>query len=58
MVLLLLLGGVRGVNLTFEGNGYDDSNSNPWTGLFAFSQSANTLGKGMNSIILNPTMGK
>ena len=29
-----------------------------WTRLIAFSHSTNTLGKGMNPIILPPTMGK
>ena len=30
----------------------------PWTRLTAFSHSTNTLGKGMNPIILPPAMGK
>ena len=34
------------------GNKHDDPISKSWTGLFAFSHSADTLGKGMHLIIL------
>ena len=38
------------------GNGHDDTSSNP--GRDCISHSTNTLGKGMNPIILPPAMGK
>ena len=38
------------------GNGHVDTSSNP--GPDCISHSTNTLGKGMNSIILPPAMGK
>ena len=41
--------GVRGVMVIVLGNGHGDTSSNPGT---------NTLGKGMNPIILPPAMGK
>ena len=37
-------------------NGHNDTNSNP--GRDCISCSTNTLGKGMNPIILPPAMGK
>ena len=49
-------GGARGVMVIIAGIGHGDMNSNP--GLIAFSHSTNTLGKGMNPIILPPAMGK
>ena len=39
-----------------EGDNVVLTSSNP--GLIAFSHSTNTLGKGMNPIILPPAMGK
>ena len=39
------------------GNGHDDTSSNPGPG-YCISHSTNTLGKGMNPIILSPAMGK
>ena len=41
------LGGARGVMVIVVGNGHGNSSSNP-----------DTLGKGMNPIILPPAMGK
>ena len=38
------------------GIGHGDTSSNP--GLIAFSHSTNTLGKGINPIILPPAMDK
>ena len=49
-----LLGGARGVMVIFKGNGHGNSSSNP----DCISHSTNTLGKGMNPIILLPAMGK
>ena len=49
-------GGARGVMVTVAGIGHGDTSSNP--GQIAFSHSTNTLGKGMNPIILPPAMGK
>ena len=46
-------GGARGVMVIVVGNGHGDSSSNP-----GISHSTNTLGKGMNPIILPPAMGK
>ena len=43
-------GGARGVMVSVVGNGHGDT--------IAFSHSTNTLGKGMNPIILLPAMGK
>ena len=42
-------GGAHGVMVIFVGNRHSDMSSNP---------STNTLGKGMNPIILPPAMGK
>ena len=47
-------GGVRGVIVTIVGNGYSGPNGNP----VCISDSANTLGKGMNPIILSSAMNK
>ena len=51
-----ILGDARGVMVIVVGNGHDDMNSNP--GRDCISHSTNTLGKGMNPIILPPAMGK
>ena len=51
-------GGVRGVVVIVVGNGHGDTSSNPGRGLNCISHSTNTLGKGMNPIILPPAMGK
>ena len=40
------------------GNGHSDTSSNPRRDLIAISHSTNTLGNGMNPIILPPAMGK
>ena len=40
------------------GNGHSDTSSNPGTRLIAFSHRTNTLGKGMNPIILPPALGR
>ena len=47
---------IRGVVVIVVGNGHGDSSSNPGR-VIAF-HSTNTLGKGMNPIILPPAMGK
>ena len=49
-------GGARGVMVIVLGNGHGDTSSNP--GRDCISHSTNTLGKGMNPIILPPAMGK
>ena len=41
----------------FVGNGHGDTSSNP-AETDSISRSTNTLGKGMNPIILPPAMGK
>ena len=51
-----LLWGARGVMVMVVGNGHGDTSSNP--GRDCISDSTNTLGKGMNPIILPPAMGK
>ena len=56
MHITILSGGVRGVMVTVLGNGNDDQSSIP--GRDCISHTANTLGKGMNPIILPPAMGK
>ena len=48
--------GARGVMVNIIGNGHGDASSNP--GGDCISHSTNTLGKGMNPIILPPAMGK
>ena len=50
------LGGARGVMVIVVGNEHGDMSSNP--GRDCISHSTNTFGKGMNSIILPPAMGK
>ena len=49
------MGGARGVMDIVVGNGHSDTSSNPGEDI---SLSTNTLGKGMNPIILPPAMGK
>ena len=49
-------GGARDVIVIVVGNGHDDTTSNP--GRDCITHSTNTLGKGMNPIILPPTMAK
>ena len=44
-------GGARGVMVIVVGIGHGDTSSNP-------GHNTNTLGKGMNPIILPPAMGK
>ena len=48
-------GGARGVVVIAVGNEHGDTSSNPGRD---FSHSTNTLGKGMNPIILPPAMDK
>ena len=48
-------GGACGVMVIVVGNGHEIKS---WTRLIAFSHSTNTLGKGMNPIIIPPAMGK
>ena len=45
-----------GVMVIVIGNGHSDTSSNP--GRDCISHSTNTLGKGMNPVILPPAMGK
>ena len=51
----LMLGGARGVMVIIGGIGHGDTSS-IWTD--CISHSTNTLGKGMNPIILPPAMDK
>ena len=53
-------GGARGVVVIVVGNGHGDTSSNPGRDWLHFTNthSTNTLGKGMNSSILTPAMGK
>ena len=51
------MGGVRGVMIIIVGNGHSDTSSN-LDETDRISHSTNTLGKGMNPIILPPAMGK
>ena len=53
--LLCVNGGARGVVVIAVGNEHGDTSSNPGRD---FSHSTNTLGKGMNPIILPPAMDK
>ena len=53
----LLLGGARGVMVIVVGNGHGDTSSN-LDETDCVSHSINTLGKGMNPIILPLAMGK
>ena len=50
-------GGARGVVVIAVGNEHGDTSSKP-DETDCISQSTNTLGKGMNPIILPPAMGK
>ena len=50
------LGGARGVMVIVVGNEHGDTSSNPGR-IDCISHSTNTLGKGMNPIILPPAMG-
>ena len=52
----LSCGGARGVVVIVVGNGHGDTSSNPETD--CISHSTNTLGEGMNPIILPPAIGK
>ena len=49
-------GGARGVMVIVVGNGHGDTSLNPGRDC-CVSHSTNTLGKGMNPIILPPAMG-
>ena len=49
-------GGAHGVMVIVVENGHGDTSSNP--GRDCISHCTNTLGKGMNPIILPPVMGK
>ena len=51
-----LLLGASGVMVIVVGNGHGDTSSNP--GRDCISHSTNTLGKGMNPIILPPAVDK
>ena len=55
---VIKLGSARGVMVIVVGNGHADTSFKSWTRLTAISHSTNTLGKGMNPIILPPGMGK
>ena len=50
-------GGGRGVMVIVVGNEHGDRSSNPGQ-VYWVSYSINTLGKGMNPIILSPAMDK
>ena len=52
--ITLQIGGACGVMVIVVGTGHGDTSSNPG----CISHSTNTLGKGMNPIILPPAMGK
>ncbi len=52
-----MITGARGVMVIVVGNGYGDMSSYP-DEIECISYSTNTLGKGMNPIILTPAMGK
>ena len=53
----IYIGGARGVIVIVVGNEHGDTSSNPGR-THCISHSTNTLGKGMNPIILLPAMGK
>ena len=53
----ITLTGARGVMVIILGNGHGDTSSNLEM-TDCISHSTNTLGKGMNPIILPPAMGK
>ena len=50
-------GGASGIMVIVVGNGHGDTSSNPWR-VWLFQHCTNTLGKGMNPIILPPAMDK
>ena len=54
---IIKIGGARGVMVIVVENGHDNTSSNPGES-DCISHSTNTLGKGMNPIILPPDMGK
>ena len=54
--MVIVVGGARGVMVIVVGIEHDDTSSNP--GRDCISHSTNTLGKGMNPIILPPAMDK
>ena len=57
LCVAILKDDARGVMVIVVGIGHDDTNSNP-DETDCISHSTNTLGKGMNPIILPPAMGK
>ena len=57
MQSLHVSGSARGVMVIVVGNGHGDTSSNPHE-TDCISHNTNTLGKGMNPIILPPAMGK
>ena len=57
MLLRIQFGGTRGEMVIVVGNGRGDTCSN-LDETDCISHSTNTLGKGMNPIILSPAMGK
>ena len=50
--------GACGVMVSIVGNGHGETSSNPGTRLIAFHIALISLGKGMNPIILPPTISK
>ena len=54
---IYVCGGARGVMVIVVGNGHGDTSSNPGQDN-CILHNTNTLGKGMNPIILPPAMGK
>ena len=57
LYVVTTFGGARGVVVIIVGNEQRDTSSNPGK-TDCISHSTNTLGKGMNPIILPPAMGK
>ena len=55
--VVMVIGGARGVMVIFVENGHGDVNSN-LDEIYCISHSTNTLGKGMNPVILPSAMGK
>ena len=53
-----ILGGACDVMVIVVGNGHGDTSSNPGRDWLHFTWALIPLGKGMNSIILPPAMGK
>ena len=51
------IGGARGIMVIIVGNGHGDTSSNP-DEADCISHNTNTLGKGINPIIVPPAMGK